>query len=545
MNITNLFQLLIEDKSIEHINDTFKGKVPEKTLNSLSSRMKKGKYDKKALAVLKAAQEWDSIWGDYIRDNAGKVYAVLKLMAKGNPKFNPDEVLFEFRNYRHGKEQLGNFWKQKYSEAKSNSDEPVKKNTSPFAKVKQMGDEFLFFPRTDKAINDYGISDNDLEKQWTNLRKISDEMAKKDTTKNPNRYYDDEDDKDPTLNHWCVASSDRSYYEDYKNNGGMFVVVVKKGKDGKPDYNHRYLFYARPETEDDEEENNWEFADKFDDHIEELKDVLSEPTANFLYDIKRNIKYNKSAHNKMEVNERLSKALNDEWNDKSRENSQDTKNLRKLIKFLNDKYAGEPITQGQVSDAVSKLPLSSFEEFKDFYENGKRVPGAYVLGGRGGDILIGDFGIIMFGRNGLTMIVDKKTGVDVMSYRCDGDLEIIYHWLKKVARSKYRDAVIMKRNNYSKTDEHKWDGLIFPFNSKHKSLMGNEKLEKAYKKTYHSLPVGTCLIQDKLRLNRNTEKEKYELIDDNNHQFICNLDDPDMIKKVAKYLGVAEGKKNV
>ena len=132
-----------------------------------------------------------------------------------------------------------------------------------------------------------------------------------------------------------------------------------------------------------------------------------------------------------------------------------------------------------------------------------------------------------------------------MSYGCDGDLELIYHWLKKVAgRTNNRDSVIAFRNNYPKQDEHRLDGFIFPFNTKHKSLMGNEKLEKAFKKTYDNLHNDICLIQDKLRLNRNTEKEKYELID-NNHQLICDLDDPKMIEKVSKYLGVAEGKKNV
>ena len=350
MNITNLLQLLFEERSVEHINDTFKGKVPEKILNSLSSRMKKGKYDNEAIAILKFLQNGiKSSDGtefpesgkkirqnkvDYVASHAGLVHSLLKRMKKNDSSFNASEILNSYMDF--GGVDPEKFWKRVYYNSKDKPESVSKKNTSPFAKVKQIGDEFLFFPRTDKAINDYGISDDDFKKQWTNLRKISDEMAKKDTTKNPNHYYDDEDDKDPTLNHWCVASSDRSYYEDYKNNGGMFVVVVKKGKDGKPDYNNRYLFYARPETEDDDENDNWEFADKFDDHIEELEDVLSEPTANFLYDIKRNIKYNKSARSNIKVSERFNKALDDEWKDKSRKDSADAKNLRKLLRFLNE-----------------------------------------------------------------------------------------------------------------------------------------------------------------------------------------------------------------
>ena len=59
MNIIDIFKMLSEEMAIEKFDKAVEGKVSPEALASLAQRMKKGKYNNAALAILKGIQEAD------------------------------------------------------------------------------------------------------------------------------------------------------------------------------------------------------------------------------------------------------------------------------------------------------------------------------------------------------------------------------------------------------------------------------------------------------------------------------------------------------
>lgn len=268
MNITKLFNLLKEDMEINKFNKAVEGKVSPEILNAFASRMKKGKYNNISLAILKGIQAADERHRAVLEKDYAKAYAVLRQMAKGNSSFNAGEIINEYL----GSNNPETFWRDKYTENKA--EKPADPNFGlKDARVKETKNFYLIFPRT--FYKDYHLfTKEDMEKGWQELKAISDEMAKKDTS---GEYG-------ANVNHWCVAASRPTYYIDYKKDGGVFVVIVKKNEDGSPDWNERWLWYCNSQGENAQLENK---LDRSTDNSTVYKD---KEVASILDKIKRSFK---------------------------------------------------------------------------------------------------------------------------------------------------------------------------------------------------------------------------------------------------------------
>ena len=246
MNITDLIKVLSEEMAIEKFDKAVEGKVDPSALAALAAKMKKGKYNNIALAILKGIQssEADEEHRKYLESHASQAYAVLRQMAKNNSSFNAASVVDEYLK----SEKPASFWRDKYVENKDRQPSQKKEELGlSGARSKETKDWYLIFPRS--FYEDYFfMKKEDMDKGWQELKAISDEMAKRDKTKSENAK----------VNHWCVAASSNSFFKNYKRNGGVFVVLVKKGRKGEPNWNNRYLWYC------DEYGRNVQFANKFD-----------------------------------------------------------------------------------------------------------------------------------------------------------------------------------------------------------------------------------------------------------------------------------------
>lgn len=277
MNITNLLRLLTEERGIEYINNTLQSKVPPQALNALSSKMKKGKYDNEAMAILKVLQiNKEDPKTAYLAAHAGLVYSLLKRLKRGNSSFNSEEIL---NNYYSSNENAAEFWKNIYLESKKETPALSKKekdyNTTGLktARVKELSDSFVILPKN--FTKHELVTTLDIKKSQEDIRKISAEIAAKDTSGETVMG------RKSTDNHWCVATGPAGeggvwnrggehYFKQYKNwfgsensigkGAGIFVIAVEKNKDGSPNWNKRYLMFGSGEV-------NKEFADKFDRHV--------------------------------------------------------------------------------------------------------------------------------------------------------------------------------------------------------------------------------------------------------------------------------------
>ena len=267
MNILELLQILSEDVNIDEFNKKVEGKISPELLDAFASRMKKGKYNNAALAVLKGIQEADEEHKEVLEKKALAIYGLFRQIKKGDSSFNASEIMDEFLESENPK----TFWKEKYVQSKEEKRGEKENFGLKNVKVRELKNYYLIFPKTFKK--DYFFTEKeDFIKGWKELKTISDEMAKKDTS----------GEKDAKVNHWCVAASDNSMFEHYKKYGGVFIVIVKKNEDGSPDWNHRYLWYAnRLKTE---------FADKFNNHGSAKKLSYKDPElSNFLNKIEKKI----------------------------------------------------------------------------------------------------------------------------------------------------------------------------------------------------------------------------------------------------------------
>ena len=360
MNITKLLQLLTEDRSIEHINKTF-DKVPDSVKNTLSSKMKKDEYDNTAMAILRAIQNWedgDKEKLDFLIDRAKLVYAALKESAKGKSNFHPEQEL-DF--YKFTNEEPLKYWADFRSDEKRLKERGKEKKEVfgiPEARVKELPESYLFFPRNFKFdIDGLGFRISDLNKQHEDIKALSNQMAKKDTS--------GEDGAD--VNHWCVAASDDRYFRHYKKGDlrGIFVIIVDKNKDGSPNWNKRYLWWIKTDGQ-------WEFADKFDDHVD-ITDTLPASTRHFLTDkIAARLGGGKGDEQRKQLYNRAQEVYHsniDKIKDGSRRKidvtSASFKNYIKILRFLRSKYTERHSNekglfaelQDAMKDWASHLPL--------------------------------------------------------------------------------------------------------------------------------------------------------------------------------------------
>ena len=275
MNITSILALLREDRTLDNIQKQLEGKVPQEVINALSAKMKKGKFDNEAMAILKGLQsalkEAEKQFPkeyvanikkkiEYLNSHASMVHSILKKLKGGDSSFNANAIIDD---YLVSESEPSSFWKEKYSQANNKPTPPTKEqkkfNTVGLgtARTKDLGDCFAILPKNFKAENgEYGFKELDYDKSHEELKTLSAEMAQKDTT----------DDENAKVNHWCVAASSRNYFDSYKGKDGAwrgngnFIIFVKKNEDGSPDWNNRYLAWFG-------EDGETEIADKYDRHI--------------------------------------------------------------------------------------------------------------------------------------------------------------------------------------------------------------------------------------------------------------------------------------
>lgn len=333
MNITDLLQLLTESREVEDINEKLKGKVDVRVLDTLGSLMKKGKYDNIAMAIFDALQNWSNSERDdekrkFLIKRPKLVYAALKEAGRDNSNFDPE---MELSHFRYDDEEPMKFWADYRSSEKrfKEKQKSEKKITFglPQARVKELPESFIFFPRNFKFdFDNLNFNINDLNKQYEDLRALSQQMADRDTS-GSNRAK---------KNHWCVASSDSAYYSGrtYKGGhpGGLFLIIVNKNEDGSPDWNNRWLLWI-------DSNGGWEFANKFNEH-DNYKYSLPESTVDFINDkVIARLGGAKGDKNLQAIKDRAKDVY---WskNDKKRINIQSPifKNYIKILRFLRSKY---------------------------------------------------------------------------------------------------------------------------------------------------------------------------------------------------------------
>ena len=342
MNITDLLSFLKEDIEINKLNSLIKDKVSPETISSLANKMKKGKYDNKAEAILKAAQQAKGEIKDYIEKNAGRIYAILKLIANNNPQFNASDIMsrFIFWTDMHENEDFDSFWKKKYQESRAGKYTAQKEPSYGIrnAKVKELPNAFIFFPRTTKTVGMFGINSDDFDKQYQDIKKLSAEMAAKDTS----------GEEGANDIQWCVASpgSRGGHYHHYKEKGGIFLIIVGKNKDGSPNYNKRYLYWICNDGSN-------EFADKLDYHVD-IEDALDTNTLSWIEKFEEEyLKNNKNKLTEKKISDTLKKKVDIDASAYRKENKP-SPNLKKIFKLFSERLENSA-KQGYLKDAIDKI----------------------------------------------------------------------------------------------------------------------------------------------------------------------------------------------
>ena len=566
MNLNNFLSYLIESVSIEELKSKVGDSVPQSVLDILASKMKGNKYDNIAMAIIKKIQEIKSDKRTYtkrtapyikfLEEHPNVVYAALKKMARDNSSFNAQKAIDDYLQYgpKMTNSSPKKYWYSVYTAEKPQKDkeESGLKN----ATVKELKDEFLIFPKTQKQTNDLGISENDIDKQWKELRKLSDEIAKKDTS--GEEHEGPEGTEYATDNHWCVASSNSNFYNDYKSSGGSFVIVVKKNKDGSPNWNRRYLFYKRGEGYEYEEKE--EFADKFNEHMDK-EDVLSKEAVKILDNVGKGP--SKLEKENSAAEERVISAYHDyKENLLDNTKTKEWQAFRTLINTINKwiyrrnkKTKNEGFfTYGELANTIkSVLEDNNIKNGEDFYK--------YMSDGRSGRIFRqeeGSYifslektpsGMIYFKIAANTPVISDRT--IVLSYSGSFYDDILDN-LKSFAESKINPSKILpqmaRKRVYRRTSfsEQKKD-----FNPNHKNVYGvpeilkdNKKLIAAFERikkdnqtNTNYLPCGLTVINSSRKLivrGVSFDKPSFWLALDK--QQICDLLDPKMPEKVLKYL---------
>ncbi len=269
MNITTIFKKMINEAAeVERIKASVGDKVPASVMDTLARNAKQTQrgsfFDNEAMAIIRSISNGNK--DPYLLQNPNAVHSILKKLKRGDSSFKADEVL----NGGSGK----SYWKELYQ--KSNAEKPnqtqVEKDYNATglktAIVKSVDDKwFAIFPKNfyDTKNAEKELKSVDLEKSHEDIRRISTEIAAKDSGKDKGagQTWDRGDAaKDPRVNHWCVSASRSDYYKSYTNNRiYKFIIFVKKNKDGSPNWDNRYLWYYDGVGMDEE------FADKWDRHV--------------------------------------------------------------------------------------------------------------------------------------------------------------------------------------------------------------------------------------------------------------------------------------
>ena len=558
MKLNKFLAYLTEAVDIDKLREKVDSDVPASVLDKLASKMKGNKYDNIAMAIIKTIQDYKSIDHDndryeyvkYLIDYPNVVYSALRKKAKNNSKFNAaetikDSILFgpDMTNSSPKK-----YWYSIYTSEtpKMEKEEFGLKN----ANVKELKQEYLIFPKTFKKTGHYGLSDNDLDKQWKDIHDLSAEIAKKDTS--------GEDGAND--NHWCVASSDSNYYEEYKERGGTFVIVVKKKKDGSPDWNRRYLYYTRGYELGNNDDDEWqdEFADKFDEHLEP-EDVLSAEAIKILENLSK--KPSKVEKQNLAAEKRVYDAYEDYAKNSHKTNTPEWQAFRTLINTINKWIYKQ-------NKAIKKEGYFTYGHFRNMLANFFKDNNIKT----GKDL----YDAIREGREGLPVFRTSVDGYDFqlsqeynfMTHKPTwnfaiiadnrGNKEIIFRdWTENL------DEIVKKlREEAGKTDKENEiikelaDKMLYnkaSFGAQKKSfhpksnyrpdkiLKDNKAITRAYENLKNNMEYSInflpCDIIVKKRKNRNDEfviRGKGE--GGWPHSTICDLLDPQMPKKITEYL---------
>lgn len=566
MKLNNFLAYLTEAVDINELRQKVGDEVPAEVLDKLAAKMKGKKYDNIAMAIIKKIQEINTSKKQYSKEAApyirflkeypNVVYSALKKAANGNPNFDPKEVINDSLSYGG---HMSNTTPKKYWYDVYTS-KPVKTKKEQFglknAKVKELKDEYLIFPKTFKMEGLYGLPQDDLEKQWQDIRALSDEIAKKDTS------GEEEDGMKATDNHWCVASSDSNYYQDYKEHGGTFVIVVKKNEDGSPNWNDRYLYYGRwYSMKDDFDDANDEFADKFDKHLSPSF-ALSSEAVKILDNLSK--KPSKTEKQNAAADRRINMAYKDYSEKSSRTNTKEWQAFRALVNTINkwvyqqnkvikSKGEGDYFTYGDlrktIADTLTKNKIQngkSLFNYMNRWGDSKpvyhREEGNYIFQLEepfgGGTIWYFDI---------TADIVNVKIKPTV--FAVTGSLDEIVDSLKEEAGKTNRQHELIQgiaydmlysRANFgkAKTSFHPKTNYV-----PEKYLRGNKEITRAFERLKTSretestflpcdITVENFFSHDRFVITgkKRFPGEKVEQIQ------ICDLTDPDMTEKVKKYL---------
>lgn len=571
MNITEVLSLLKEDWEINKFNEIIKDKVDPNAIRPLSSLMKKGKYDGIAVEMLKAMQKLPPEKKEFLEKHASLVYAIFNEAKKGNSSFNPGLIL---SHYAESKDDPKTFWKDYRIKIKN----PVIEKKTPLglsnAKKVVLRHNILYFPRTFKKTGNFGLSVDDVNKQWEDLKKLSWDMAKLDDS------GEVQGDKKANENHWCVAKTDdNSFYNHYKEEGdeGLFIVIVGKKPDGNPDFTKRYLLW----TKGPKGPNNREFADKFDNHVD-IEDALPYSTRYFIFN---NIEKNFQGVGQRKLAEKIegevNKRIRDDREKFKEKDSIEQKNLKKIINFIKGEYnknASPFILKGK--GCFDKNLKSLAEEIKKnggifefFNEKGehrkdeeyyslKRV--RFDRESNDKDGLIVDFWLEK-GFDGYLFTVEicdlnedsfvryalrsdslkglEKTIIKAAEgsqpnrerFELDGTSDDAYRKVANISFDKWKKLV----NDFNKGDVYK---------NTQKHFRDNKEIMKAYDKTRGDGFMGTLRLSPYFNIRKDYNIKRYVV------KFVPNLnidakvigylDEPDILSKVKKaYDTIPEGKK--
>ena len=562
MKLNNFLAYLTEAVDINELRQKVGDEVPADVLDKLAAKMKGKKYDNIAMAIIKRIQNINTSKGGYSKEAApyikflkeypNVVYSALKKAANGNPNFDPKRMLEDFVLLAP---HMTNTTPKKYWYDVYTS-KPVKAKKEEFglknAKVRELKDEYLIFPKTFKRTGDFGLSENDLEKQWQDIRTLSDEIAKKDTS------GEEVDGMKATDNHWCVASSDSNYYDDYKEHGGTFVIVVKKNKDGSPDWNHRYLYYGRwYSMKDDLDDADDEFADKFDRHISPSSTLSSE--ANKILD-NLSRKPTKSEKQNAAADRRVHLAYKDYNQNSSRTNTKEWQAFRALVNTINKwvyqknkevKSGGDYFTYGELRRTIADvLKSNNIRNGKDFLKYmdkwGEDRPVYRSNEGSYNFQLERDFGI---SKDWFFNIIADVANIRSKPYVFSvyGSLDNIVNGLKAEAKKTDNQHKMIKGVAsdmlYSRADIGSAKTSFHPKTNyvPEKYLKGNKEITKAFERLRAKgeretvfLPFG-IMVSKEFSNNFNVMGKEYSPKGVKTIK-ICELTDPDMTKKVSKYL---------
>ena len=396
MNLNNFLSYLTESISIEELKSKVGDSVPQSVLDTLASLMKGNKYDNIAMAIIKTVQDPVSLAHDsdnvrnaanFISKRPKLVYAALKEAAKGSDNFNAQQ---ELRIALYNGENPMKFWAEFRSNNKENKERKKTEKKVEIglkgAKPIELKNAYLFIPHGFK----YKIPDAfdviDLVKQQEDLKKLSAEMAKKDTS------GEVRDNKKATDNHWCVAASEGSNY--YASNiykgghkAGIFIIIVLKNPDGSPNWNERYLYWHTGDKNWNGEKNVYdekEFADKFDDHVN-MRSYIPSNVLNFIDEkIVKKLRLPKTERER----ENMEKRVDDVVSSKEYENANYTKKGEKrvnrdskiikqywrILRYLRSLYknfeTAQPSDEVKITDVILKaLKAYYFDQRVRYKEN--------------------------------------------------------------------------------------------------------------------------------------------------------------------------------